>query len=60
MSEFEGKRTLGKTSRRWDGNNKTELKEKKWKGVDWIDLARDMNKVKGNEHSYCIKCEKFC
>lgn len=29
MSEFGGKRTLGKPSRRWDGNNKTELKERK-------------------------------
>jgi hypothetical protein len=44
VSESEGKRPLGRPSYRWDGNNKTDLKEREWKGVDWIHLAQDMNK----------------
>lgn len=43
VSKSEGKRPLGKPSCRWDGNNETYLKKRKWKGVDWIHLAQDMN-----------------
>jgi hypothetical protein len=44
MRESEGKRPLGRHSCRWDGNNKTDLKARDWKGVDWIHLAQDMKK----------------
>jgi hypothetical protein len=35
----EGKRQLGRPRRRWADNIKTDLKEIKWDGMDWIDLA---------------------
>jgi len=46
VSECERKRTLGKPSCRRYGSNKTDLKEKVWKGVYWICLAQDLNKRK--------------
>jgi len=36
-----GKRPLGRPRRRWEDNIKMDLKEIKWAGVDWIDLAWD-------------------
>jgi hypothetical protein len=35
----EGKRPLGKPRRRWVNNIKMDLREIKWEGMDWIDLA---------------------
>jgi hypothetical protein len=32
----EGKRTLGRTRRRWEGNIKMDVKEIEWGGSDWI------------------------
>jgi hypothetical protein len=37
----EGKRPLGKQRRRWVDNNKIDLREKEWDGMDWIDLAQN-------------------
>jgi hypothetical protein len=37
----EGKITLGRPRRRWVGNIKMDLREIKWNGMDWIDLAQD-------------------
>jgi hypothetical protein len=39
----EGKRPLGKPSRRWVDNIKMDLREIRWNGVDWIymDQNRD-------------------
>jgi hypothetical protein len=37
----EGKRQLGRPSRRWVDNTKTDLSEIVWDGRDWIDLAQD-------------------
>jgi hypothetical protein len=37
----EGKRSLGKPRRRWMDNIKMDLREIKWGGMDWIDLAQD-------------------
>jgi hypothetical protein len=44
MEKPEGKRRLGKTRCRWEGNIKTCLKEIGWEGVNWINLAHDRNK----------------
>jgi hypothetical protein len=44
MEKPEGKRRLGKTRCRWEGNIKTYLKEIVWEGVNWINLAHDRNK----------------
>jgi hypothetical protein len=37
----EGKRSLGKPRRSWVVNNKMGLREIRWGGVYWIDLAQD-------------------
>jgi hypothetical protein len=36
-----GKRPLGSPRRRWVNNIKIDLRELKWDGMDWIDLAQD-------------------
>jgi hypothetical protein len=35
------KRPLGRPRRRWVDNIKIELREIRWDGTDWIDLAQD-------------------
>jgi hypothetical protein len=37
----EGKRPLGRPRRRWVDNIKTDLREIRWDGGDWIDPAQD-------------------
>jgi hypothetical protein len=37
----EGKRILGRRRRRWVDNIKIHLREIRWDGVGWIDLAED-------------------
>jgi hypothetical protein len=37
----EGKRPLGRPKRRWVDNIKMDLREIRWDGEDWIDLAQD-------------------
>jgi hypothetical protein len=37
----EGKRPLGRPSRRWVDNIKMDLGEIGWDGRDWIELAQD-------------------
>jgi hypothetical protein len=37
----EGKRLLGRPRCRWVDNIKTDLKEIRWDGMNWIDLAQD-------------------
>jgi hypothetical protein len=39
----EGKRLLGRPRRRWVDNIKKHLREIGWDGVDWIDMAQDMD-----------------
>jgi hypothetical protein len=39
----EGKRPLGRPRRKWEDNIKTDVREREWGGMDWIDLAQDMN-----------------
>jgi hypothetical protein len=36
----EGKRLLGRSSRRWADNIKTGLRVIEWKDVDWINLTQ--------------------
>jgi hypothetical protein len=35
----EGRRPLGRPRRRWVDNIKMDIREIKWDGVDWIDMA---------------------
>jgi hypothetical protein len=37
----EGKRSVGRSRRRWVDNIKMDLLEKGWGGVDWIGLAQN-------------------
>jgi hypothetical protein len=37
----EGRRPLGRPRRRGVDNSKTDLREIRWDGVDWVDLAQD-------------------
>jgi hypothetical protein len=39
----EGKRRLGRPRRRWMDTIKMDLREMGWDGVDWINLAQDMD-----------------
>jgi hypothetical protein len=39
----EGKRPLGRPRRRWVNNIKIDLKDIGWEGMQWIDLAQDMD-----------------
>jgi hypothetical protein len=39
----EGKRPLGRLTSRWEDDIKMDLKEIGWSGMDWIDLAQDMD-----------------
>jgi len=36
-----GNRPLGIPRSRWDNNNKMDLQEVEWGGMDWIDLTQD-------------------
>ena len=44
MGKPEGERPLGRPSRRWEDNIKTDLQEVGWVGMDWIDLAQDRDR----------------
>jgi hypothetical protein len=37
----EGKRPLGRPTRKREDNTKMDLREIGWGGIDWIDLAQD-------------------
>jgi hypothetical protein len=37
----EGKRPLGRTRHRWEGNIKMDFREIIWDGVNWIDMVQD-------------------
>ena len=41
MGKPEGKRQPGRPRRRWEDNNKMDLQQVGYRGVDWIDLAQD-------------------
>jgi hypothetical protein len=40
----EGKRSLGRPKRRWEGSIKMNLQEVGYGGMDWIDLAQDRDR----------------
>jgi hypothetical protein len=39
----EGKRPLGRPRRRWVDNIKLNFRQIRWDGMDWINLAQDMD-----------------
>jgi hypothetical protein len=46
MGKREGKRPLGRPRRRWEDNIRMDLREIRWGGMDWIDLAQDRDQWK--------------
>jgi hypothetical protein len=42
----EGKRPLGRPRRRWVDNINVDLREIKWDGVDWVNLAEDRDRCR--------------
>jgi hypothetical protein len=40
----EGRRPLGRLRRRWEDNIKMDLREVRWRGIDWINLAQDRDR----------------
>jgi hypothetical protein len=43
VGKSEGKRSLGGPRRRWVDDIKVDFREVGWDGMDWIDLAQDMD-----------------
>jgi hypothetical protein len=41
VGKTDGKRPLGITRHRAEGNIKMDVREIRWGGMDWIDLAED-------------------
>jgi hypothetical protein len=41
----EGRRPLGISRRGWEDNIKMDLREVGWRGIDWIDLAQDRDRL---------------
>jgi hypothetical protein len=63
VGKTEGKRSLGRSRRRWEDNIKVDL-EVGCEGMGWIHLAQDKGQVEGtcecgNEPSGSIKCGEF-
>jgi len=55
---------LGRPRHRWEDNIKLDIPEVICEGMDWIDLAHDMDRWRGacecgNEPSGSIKCGEF-
>jgi hypothetical protein len=44
VGKGEGNTPLGRTICRWVDNIKMDLREIRWDGVDWMDMAQDMDK----------------
>jgi hypothetical protein len=39
VGNSEGKRLLGRPKRRWEDNTRMNIREQRWEGVGWINLA---------------------
>ena len=44
VGEPEGKRTLGRSKRRWEDNIKMDLQEVGCGGMDWMELAQNRDR----------------
>jgi len=44
VGKSEGKRLLGRSSRRWEDNIKMDLQEVGCGGMDWIDVTQDRDR----------------
>jgi hypothetical protein len=44
VTKTEGNRPLGRSKSRWDNNIEMDLQEVGYGGMDWTDLAHDMDR----------------
>jgi hypothetical protein len=44
VGKTEGKRPLGRPSSRWEDNNKIDLQQLGYEGMDWIEMAQDRDR----------------
>jgi hypothetical protein len=44
VGKSEGKRPFGRPRRRWEDNNKMDLRKVGCGGIDWIELAQDRDR----------------
>jgi hypothetical protein len=54
----EGKRSLVKPKHRWVANMKIDLREIRWGGMDWIDLAQDRKQWRTLGPFCSVKCSE--
>jgi hypothetical protein len=45
VGKSDGKKPLGRPRRRWVDNIKMDLREIRWDGMDWLDLAQDRDQL---------------
>jgi hypothetical protein len=50
VGKHEGKKPLGRPSRRWEDNIKMDLQFVGFGGTDWIELAQDRDRWRALEH----------
>jgi hypothetical protein len=50
MGKSEGKRSLGRSRRRWEDGIRMDLRETGWGSVDWIQLAQDRDRWRALEN----------
>jgi hypothetical protein len=43
VGKQEGKRPRGRPGRRWEDNVRMDLQEIGWEGVNWMNMAQDMD-----------------
>jgi len=44
VGKRKGKRPLGRPRREWEDNNKMDIQEVGFGGIDWIDLTQDRDR----------------
>jgi hypothetical protein len=42
----EGRRPLGRPTRKWENNIKMDLKETRWKSLDWTHMTQDRDQLR--------------
>jgi hypothetical protein len=48
VEKTEGKRLLGRPRCRWEDNTKMDLQKMGCGGIDWIDLAQDIDRLRAH------------
>jgi hypothetical protein len=61
LGKPQGNRPPGRPRRTWEDNIRMDLREIRWGGMDWIDLAQDRDQWRascehGNEPSGSVRC----